>query len=81
MNPTFHIIYPENRIVSVEWVLNQGFDAKVNDAVDEHVKKHGPFSDESGDGEYEAFVSRISAPDLEESIHLLEDLGLVTFRR
>lgn len=74
---TFHILYPENRVVSTEWVLTQGFDAKVNAAVDEHVKQHGPFDDEA----YETFTASIAAPDLEESIELLEDLGLVTFAR
>ena len=76
---TFHLLYPENRHVSVEWVLTQGFDAKVNDAVDEHVKQHGVFGDD--DGSYEAFVAGIEAPDLEESIDILEDLGLATFAR
>lgn len=78
---TFEIVYPERRVVSVEWVLSQGFDAKVNAAVDDHVAKNGPFSDAAGDGAYEAFVAGIAAPDLEESIELLEDLGLVTFAR
>lgn len=79
--PTFEIVYPERRVVSLAWVLAQGFDAKVNAAVDEHVKQHGPFSDDAGDGAYEAFCASIAAPDLAESIELLEDLGLVTFAR
>jgi hypothetical protein len=76
---TFRIVYPESRVVSVDWVLGQGFDAKVNAAVDEHVKAHGPFPDD--DGAYEAFVATIPAPDVRESIEILEDLGLVTFAR
>jgi hypothetical protein len=76
---TFEILYPEHRHVGVEWVLSQGFDAKVNDAVAAHVREHGPFADD--DGAYEAFVARIAAPDLDESIAFLEDLGFVTFAR
>lgn len=79
MSSTFRTVYPENRIVSIEWVLSQGFDAKVNAAVDEHVAKHGIFADD--DGAYEAFCASIAAPDLQESIEILEDLGLVTFGR
>lgn len=78
MAATFEILYPERRVVSVDWVLTQGFDAKVNEAVDEHVAKHGVFEE---DGSYESFISKIAAPDLEESINILEDLGLVTFAR
>jgi hypothetical protein len=77
---TFRILYPENRVVSIEWVLTQGFDAKVNNAVDEHVAQHGVFSDDDS-GAYESFIAGIVAPDLDESIELLEDLGLVTFAR
>jgi hypothetical protein len=77
---TFHILYPENRIVSIDWVLTQGFDAKVNAAVDEHVRANGPFPNDDS-GAYEWFVAGIAAPDLEESIELLEDLGLATFAR
>lgn len=75
---TLRTLYPQNRVVSSEWVLSQGFDAKVNAAVDEHVARHGVFEE---DGSYEAFVAGIAAPNLEESIELLEDLGLVTFAR
>ena len=81
MNATFRILYPEKRVVSVGWVLSQGFDAKVNAAVDDHVAKHGPFDDSVNDSAYESFVATIAAPDVEESINILEDIGLVTFAR
>ena len=75
---TFRLLYPEARIVSVDWVLSQGFDAKVNAAVDARVRQLGVFED---DGGYAAFVATVAAPDLAESIELLEDLGLATFAR
>jgi len=77
---TFTLLYPERRIVSVEWVLTQGYDAKVNAAVDDHVREHGVFPDDDS-GAYESFVSSIAAPDLDACILLLEDLGLATFSR
>lgn len=76
----FRLLYPEARHVSAEWVLSQGNDAKVNAAVDEHVRQHGPFSDDdAGDLAYGVLVTSIPAPDLDEARALLEDLGLATF--
>jgi len=80
VRPTLVLLYPEGRTVSEAWVLSQGYDAKVNALVDEHVAAHGVFPDDDS-GAYEAFVSGIAAPDLDESIYLLEDLGLATFSR
>lgn len=78
---TLRLLYPESRHIRESEVLSWGFDAKVNATVDEHVAQHGVFSDEPGNTDYEDFVARIAAPTLDESIELLEDLGLATFSR
>lgn len=81
MTTTLQLLYPEKYHIRTEKVLAWGFDAKVNDAVDRYVAEHGVFSDEPGNTDYEDFVATIAAPDLEESIAILEDLGLATFAR
>lgn len=72
MADLYRILYPENRLVSADWIRSQGHDA----AIDSAAQEHGPFSD---DDVYAAFVETVPAPDIEESIQILEDMGRVTF--
>lgn len=82
------IIYPEVRTVSEAWVIAQALDQIVNDAVDAHVRRYGPFpSDwdaaEVGASEYDRFVQRVQAEhkdlDVVEAMEILSDSGTVTF--
>lgn len=74
------LIYPGRpRYISEDDVISWGYDQKVNDATDAHVKANGVFSD---DGiAWESFVATIAKPDYEEARALLEDVGVATFRR
>ena len=78
---TLELIYPERRHINTDDVLAWGFDVKVNDAVSDYVRAHGPFDDSVDDSAFEAFVSTVVAPTLEESIAILEDAGVATFRK
>lgn len=77
---TLQLLYPYRGHIAEAKVLSWGFDAKVNAAVDEHVAQCGVFPDDDS-GAYEVFVASITAPTLEDSIAILEDLGLATFAR
>lgn len=78
-----HVIYPEDYFCTPDRILGAAHDALVNAAVDDHVKAHGPFSDdESGELAYAAVAAGQPRPtDVEEAKEILSDLGLMTFAR
>lgn len=78
-----HVIYPEDCYVSEDVILGWAHDAQVNEAVDDHVKEHGPFtSDPAGDRAYEMVCAAHPRPtNVEEAKALLSDIGTHTFAR
>ncbi len=79
---TLSLLYPERRPIRVSQVLAWALDVKIDEAYAAHVRIHGPFTeDEAGYQAESALRAAVPAPDLAESIHLLEDLGLATFAR
>lgn len=78
-----HVIYPEDVFVTPEIILGWAHDALVNAAVDDHVKQHGPFSDDpAGERAYELVAAGQPRPtDIEEAKAILSDLGTHTFAR
>lgn len=77
-----HVIYPEDVYVPADTIIGWAHDALVNAAVDDHVKQHGPLSDDAdGDIIMEAIVRAQARPDLEEAKEILSDMGSHTFAR
>jgi len=72
-----YIIYPQKRYINDVDVIQWAHDCMVNAAVDERVKRFGPFNDDTD--EYENFCKTVPRPDLEAAVLYLEDGGYATF--
>lgn len=77
------LLYPENDLRSDAEIIGWAHDAMVNDAVDEHVRQHGPLPDEDEPGRptFASIAEPIKEPSLEDAMEYLADTGRATFAR
>lgn len=78
-----HVIYPEDCYVVPDTILGWAHDALINAALKDHVKQHGPLSEDAdGDLIFESMRAANPRPtDLTEAKAILDDLGSHTFAR
>lgn len=76
-----HVIYPDDYYCVPDRVLEVAHGALIDEALADHVKNHGPISEDAdGDLIVEAIRRGVMRPtDLEEAKALLSDLGVMTF--
>lgn len=84
MNATIDLVHqldPDDCYVSAERIITWAHDSLVNEAVDAHVKAHGPISDSPMGELLEGLCNSVPRPTLEDAIAHLEDVGKATFAR
>lgn len=73
------VLYPDAGYYDSERIIGWAHDAMVNDAVDDHVRRHGPLPDD--DDAFAAIARAVKLPDLEDAMDYLADTGRATFAR
>ena len=71
-----HMIYPQSRMVSEDVVVIWAFDALVNAEYNAL-----PREQREDDKAMEELMAATPKPSLDQAIEILEDMGLVTFKR